>query len=72
VNRAKLNVFLRCGQLSSGNWQLEPGRNWSADHDPGFVDMAKGDYRLRRNAEVFKQLKGFAPVPFEQMGLQRR
>jgi hypothetical protein len=72
VNRAKLNVFVRCGQISSGNWQLEPGSNWSTDHDPGFVDMKKGDYRVRRGAEVFNQLKDFAPIPFEQIGLQKR
>ena len=72
VNRARLNVFVRCNQVSSGNWQLEPGPNWSTDQDPGFVAMDKGNYRLRRGAEVFKQLKGFAPIPFGEIGLQRR
>jgi hypothetical protein len=72
VNRARLNVFVRCKQVSSGNWQLEPGPNWSTDQDPGFVNMDKGDYRLRPGAEVFKQLKGFAPIPFDQIGLQKR
>jgi len=72
VNRARLNVFVRCGQLTSGNWQLDPGPNWSTDHDPGFVNQEKGDYRLRRGAEVFKQLKDFAPIPFEQVGLRRQ
>jgi len=65
-------VFVRCGQISSGNWQLEPGLNWSTDHATGFVNMEKSNYRLRRSAEVFKKLKGFAPIPFEQMGLRRR
>jgi len=32
----------------------------------------KGDYRLRRDALVFKHLAGFKPVPFEKMGLQRQ
>jgi hypothetical protein len=72
LNRAKLNVFVRCAKLPSGNWQLEPGPNWSTDRDPGFVNIDKGDYRLRSGSEVFTKLKGFAPVPFEQMGLQRR
>jgi hypothetical protein len=72
LNRARLNVFVRCAQLSSGNWQLDPGFNWSTDSDPGFVNGDKGDYRLRSGAAVFKKLKGFASVPFEQMGLQRR
>jgi len=34
--------------------------------------MEQGNYRLRHRAEVFKRLKGFAPVPFEQMGLKGR
>jgi hypothetical protein len=72
VSWAKLNVFVRCKQLSSGNWQLEPGPNWSTDHDPGFVNMDKVDYRLRRNAEAFKQLKDFTPIPCDQIGLQKR
>ena len=55
-------------KTSSGNWQLEPGPNWSTDHDPGFVNMEKANYRLRRSAEVFKQLKGFAAIPFEEIG----
>jgi hypothetical protein len=72
VNHATLNVFVRCNQISSGNWQLAPGLDWSTDHDPGFVAMENGNYRLRRGAEVFKHLKSFAPIPFEQIGLQPR
>jgi hypothetical protein len=34
--------------------------------------MDKGNYRLRDGAEVFKRLSGYMPIPFEQMGLQRR
>jgi len=72
MNRARHNVFVRCGELSSGNWQLAPGANRSTDGDPGFVDLEKGNYRLRRGVEVFKKLKGIAPGPFDQMGLQGR
>lgn len=71
VNRARLNLLVRCGEVSGGNWRLEPGANWSTDGDPGFVDGAKGDYRLRRDAPVFKHLPGFKPIPFENMGRQR-
>jgi hypothetical protein len=71
VNYARLNLLVRCGEISGGNWQLEPGANWSTADDPGFVDSAKGDYRLRSNAAVYEHLPGFKPVPFEKMGLQR-
>ena len=69
VNYARLNLLVRCGEVSGGNWRLEPNANWSTNDDPGFVDGHKGDYRLRRDASVFKHLPGFKPLPFEKMGL---
>ena len=39
-----------------------------ADQDPGFVDMAKGDYRLAKNAPVLNRI-GFRPIPLEEIGL---
>lgn len=72
VNHARLNLLVRCGQVSGGNWRLVPDENWSTDRDPGFVDAPQGDYRLRRDAAVFQRLPGFKPVPFEAMGLERR
>jgi len=71
VNRARSNLFVRCGEVSGGNWRLEPRENWSTRDDPGFVDAAKADYRLRPDAPVFKRLPGFKPVPFQEMGLRR-
>ncbi len=71
VNGARLNLMVRCGEVSGGNWQLAPGANWSTESDPGFVDGPKGDFRLRPDAPVFQRLPGFQPVPFEQMGLER-
>lgn len=37
--------------------------------DPGFVDMAKGDYRLKKDSPALKA--GFEPLPYDKMGLQR-
>jgi hypothetical protein len=71
VNHASLNLLVRCGEVSGGNWQIAPGANWSTDDDPGFVDFSKGDYRLRPDAVVYRHLPGFKPVPFDKMGLQR-
>jgi hypothetical protein len=72
VNHARLNLLVRCGEVSGGNWRSEPDANWSTNDDPGFFDGLKGDYRLRRDASVFKHLPGFKPIPFEKMGLQRQ
>jgi hypothetical protein len=70
VNRARNNVMVRGGEVAGGNWRLDPGTTWSTDEDPGFVDAAGGDYRLRPDAAVFQRLPGFEPVPFEKMGLR--
>ncbi|MCX5662002.1 MAG: right-handed parallel beta-helix repeat-containing protein [Planctomycetota bacterium] len=67
VSRAKHNLFVLCGQWTSGNWQCPPQVNWSADHDPGFADPAHGDFSLP--AEAIKKYPGFEPIPFAKMGL---
>ena len=69
VNRAKNNVLVRCEQASSGNWEFKPEETWITDHDPGFVNAAQGDYRLRPEAEVFQRLPGFQPIPVEKIGV---
>ncbi len=37
--------------------------------DPGFVNAAEMDFRLRPDSPVLKQVPGFKPIPFEQIGL---
>ena len=37
------------------------------DGDPGFVDAAKGDFRLRKDSPALK--RGFKPIPFDKIGL---
>ncbi len=69
INRAVRNVFVLCAEVKSGNWQVPPEEHWVTDRDPGFVDAAKGNFRLRPDAEVFRRLPGFQPIPFEKIGL---
>ena len=70
ISRATRNLMVMCGELSCGNWQVRPEENWAVDHDPGFVDAAHGDFRLKPDAEVFRRLPGFKPIPFEKIGLR--
>ena len=70
VSHARLNLMVRCKEVSGGNWRLEPDANWSTDSDPGFVDGPAGDYRFRPDAAVFTRLVGFKPIPVEKMGLE--
>ena len=37
------------------------------DGDPGFEDVKKGDFRLKKNSPAWKL--GFQPIPFEKIGL---
>jgi hypothetical protein len=72
VNRARNNVLFRCTEPSSGNWKFATEDVWLTDTDPGFVNAAKGDFRLRPDAETFRRLPGFQPIPFEKIGLLDR
>ena len=72
VNHAKNNVLVRCQQVSSGNWKYTPDEMWITDQDPGFVNVAQGNFQLRADAELFKRLPGFKPIPFATIGPQPR
>ena len=68
INHAKNNVLVRCGEVSSGNWRFAPEAMWITERDPGFVDAAKNNFQLRPDADVFRRLKGFQPIPFDKIG----
>jgi hypothetical protein len=38
--------------------------------EAGLVAPAKGDFRLREDSPVWKQLPGLKPIPFEKIGLE--
>lgn len=63
------NLMIR-SQLAPGNYQA--ANNWSTGGDPGFVDFKRGNYTLKPDAEVFRRITGFKPVPFGQMGLESK
>lgn len=70
LNRAKNNVFIHCGEISSGNWKYAPAEMCVDAEDSGFEEGVDGHFQLRTNAPVFKRLPGFQPIPFERIGLQ--
>ena len=53
----------------NGTGVFENVNNFQTATDPGFVDMKNGNFMLRQDAEVFKKLPDFKPVPFDKMGL---
>jgi len=74
------NVTVNCAQSFSWSWvrdgklvrtnnAIASGSNISYAGDPGFVDLAHHDYRLRPDSRVFRDLPGFQPIPFDRIGL---
>lgn len=41
--------------------------NIEIDTAPGFVDEAAGNFALRPDSRLFKEIPGFVPIPFERM-----
>ena len=69
-NRLARNLVYRCGAfLGRGTQDLEA--NLVTEEDPGFADAARGDFSLLPQARVFREIPGFRPVPFHEMGLRR-
>jgi hypothetical protein len=68
ANHAKNNVLVRCAQVHSGNWKYAPEEMLATDGDPGFIDAVNGNFQLRPDADVFKRLPGFKPIPFDRIG----
>lgn len=67
MNKAFRNVAVKCGLFIEGNWEEKD--NFVTDQDPGFVDMAKFDFRLRDDSVVFEKIPGFEKIPFDKIGL---
>ena len=63
------NAFVRCGATTRGNpVALDLFENAEFDADPGFVDAARHDYRLKADSPLFARL-GLRPLPLELIGL---
>jgi hypothetical protein len=69
---AKNNVLIRSREISSGNWKYSPEEMWQTNSDPGFVNTATENFQFRPDAEIFKRLPNFKPIPFEQIGFEKR
>ena len=80
-NAAFNNAFVNCPATLPGRkpGETRPGiisGRWHTnatdvvfDHDPGFRDMRGKDFRLVPDAELYRKIPGFKPIPFERIGL---
>jgi hypothetical protein len=74
LSSAWRNVFWKCGPVfstygkpSADKFDLLANVEYP-DEDPGFVDAAKEDFRLKRNPPLLQRI-GFRPIPVEEIGL---
>jgi hypothetical protein len=70
-NFARRNLMVGGGEASNGNWQMTDTLSWPTGENPGFVNPSTADYRLRKDAPVFRKMPGFQYVPFEKIGLRK-
>lgn len=70
ANPIEQNLLVNCGKVTNARPEWGPFKNnGSIDGDPGFVNMAEGDFTLIEDSPVFKQIPGFKTVPFARMGM---
>ena len=69
-NAAWDNAFIDCNPLDlvRGRWATNE-TDVVISGNPGFVDRARGDYRLRADSQIYDRIPGFRTIPFEKMGL---
>ena len=67
-NYSSNNVFVTCGEVVKNRWVTNQ-TDFVTAADPGFVNLAKGDFRLKKNSEVFTTNPNFKPIPVEKIGL---
>jgi len=70
ANPIERNLLVNCDKVTHARPEWGPIRdNWSTHDDPGFVNMAEGNFALKEDSPAFKKIPGFAPVPFSKIGL---
>jgi len=72
-NIIKSNVLYKTKVPSISDSVIKNGNvtnNISYDKDPGFVNLEKKDFRLSKDSIIFKQIKDFKNIPFEDIGIK--
>jgi hypothetical protein len=69
-SRISLNTTSNTRGISTSNAAtLASGPNSGYASDPGFVDYANDDLRLRPDAQAYRDMPGFVPIPLEMSGI---
>jgi hypothetical protein len=67
-NYASNNVFVACGEVLKNRWVTNQ-TDFVTATDPGFVNLAKGDFQLKKNSAIFTHNPEFKPIPVKKIGL---
>ncbi len=71
INHLWRNVFYKCPTIATRRANIDMLENAIySDADPGFVNAAEGDFRLKPASPVFTDT-AFRPIPFSLIGLYR-
>jgi len=71
VNTVTRSLVVRCGQfLRRDSGRVRLAENLVTAEDPGFVDAARGDFRLKDGSPALERI-GLRPIPFDEIGLYR-
>lgn len=63
------NLFYKIGNMVNGRTEWgEFSNNWSTDRNPGFVDINDPLKGFKPDAELFRRIKDFPQLPFENIG----
>lgn len=68
------NVLYRTGAFSIDSnvsqYAKSISNNKNYTSNPGFVDEANKNWNLNTNSVIFRDIPGFQPIPFDEMGLE--
>ncbi|NQT85431.1 NPCBM/NEW2 domain-containing protein, partial [bacterium] len=72
-NAATRNIAVRCRKwlavYKGGAKLMTIENNLVTDDDPGFVNMAAMDFRLKKDSVVWEKVAKFQRIPFDKIGL---
>lgn len=72
-NTVSKNIFYKVKQTFRHNSEWLPflEDNWITDENPGFVDKAGMNFKLKNKAKAFEKIPGFQSIEFDRIGIQK-
>lgn len=67
------NVLVKITKRVEGLQERLPfmDSNYETNEDPGFENYSTENFKLRKDAVIFKKIPGFRNIPFEKIGYKK-